>query len=380
LKVIQILHHSPPRGANFSSVFFDCWHARVGSRLSKQAKDFDVECWLPCTQISREIEIVRDGVTYKAFPSFEPFFGCEISPFLVKQLGKLKREDAIIHIHGDRDILTYAICILFKEHPIVIQHHGSSDEAEFRHLNLLALERRAFRMVDHFFVLSEYKKNFLEKRVGLDGRRISTQTMGVDFDLFKPMDKKKIRAQLGLPQDKKLMLYVGAFENHPKGLDVVIESFRYLKRNHDLELVLVGGTSRDSQYSYAKRNTPYVFERQPSEAMPLYYNAADVFTWFCDYKVNHFGGIGMSVVEALACGVPAVSTTLGLHPNADREKLGEAPNSVDDFRHQINCVLAEAEKYKDCRAIAQKYYDWPIIINKTINVYNELCALKKEKN
>jgi glycosyltransferase involved in cell wall biosynthesis len=372
LKIIQILNHSPSKKIKFNEVLFDGWHARVAREMLKETKKFSIECWLPCRTILNNVETTLDGIIYKAFPSFHPYSGCEFSPFLVNELMKIKKkEDVITHIHGDRDFLTYSICMLSKNR-IIIQHHGSSDERELKFFNVSPLEKVAFRNVNHIFALSPDKQNYLVNKVGVNPDKVSIQTMGVDFNFFKPSNKSLAREKLGLPADKKFILFVGRFDKYPRGLDVVLSAFNQIKNVCPVELLLVGGSSKDSLFLEAKRYTPYVFERQPSNLMPLFYAASDVFAWFCSSKADKYGGIGMSVVEALACGIPVVSTTLSAHYTPDRSDLGELPVSKDNFREQITKVLENSVKYSKCRETAKKYYDWKTITTKTIALYDAL--------
>jgi glycosyltransferase involved in cell wall biosynthesis len=375
IKIIQILNHSPPSSSYFYDVLFNGWHAQVGQYLLKSQKGLDIECWIPSHHIRKKMVIDRGHITYKACPSFHPLSGCDLSSSMIRELKNVTRkEDTIIHFHGDRDILTYTISTLFRKQPMIIQHHGSSDRTEFKYLDLPSIEQRAFRDVDYFFVLTKAKKRYLEDQVGIESKKILIQTIGVDFGLFRPLDKNRCRNKLGLPINGKIMLFVGRFERFPRGADIVIKAFKSLKKKFDVSLVMIGGSPEDSLYSFAKKEATYVSERVAHNIMPLYYNASDVFTWFCSKKANYYGGIGISPVEAFGCETPVVSTTLRNVPNGYRKKLGEIPNSPKDLETCVKKVIENNSEYK-CREIARKYYDWKGIIRRTTQIYKKLCDL-----
>jgi glycosyltransferase involved in cell wall biosynthesis len=372
IKIIQILNHSPPSSSYFYDVLFNDWHARVGQRLFNAQKDLDVECWIPSFQIRKKMVIHNGGLTYKAFPSVNFRAGCEFSPSLINELKKLvNKEDVIIHIHGDRDVLTYTISSVFKKAPIILQHHGSSDRSEFKYLDLSSIERRAFRNVDYFLVLTNAKKRYLETDVGIASKKILVQTMGVDFNVFRPLSKEKCRRELGLPMNDIIMLFVGKFEKFPRGADVILNTFKSLRKKLDFSLIMIGGNSTDSLFSLVKKEATCALERVPHDVLPLYYNSSDVFTWFCSEKANYYGGIGISPVESLACNVPVVSTTLGMVSDVYRPKLGEIPTNPKDVEA---CVLraVESNATYDCRNVARKHYDWKQIIQKTLSLYERL--------
>lgn len=213
MKVIQILHHSHPFYKQNEEVHFfaEDWHAKVATQILKRTDKYEIECWRPERRAKKIITGEENGIAYKIFPSFHLKTG-EYSIPLLKELRKeSKKEDILIHLHGIHNHLAYLIAYLFRDLPIVGQHHGgspclykfenSNHPLRFLHLLNHIPEKRALKNVDHFFVLTKYEKEALSKLVGAD--KVEIQTMGVDFDLFKPMDKNYARELLGLPIDKK---------------------------------------------------------------------------------------------------------------------------------------------------------------------------------
>lgn len=138
--------------------------------------------------------------------------------------------------------------------------------------------------------------------------------LGIDVDRFTPREKQACRARLGLPADKLILLNVCRFSLHKKmDLYPLLTAFKTVldrTKREDLMLLLAG--SDDVNYipllkSFAARLGigPYVqFKKNfASSEAALLYNAADIFVSPSDNLQETFG---LSVVEAMASGLPAV--------------------------------------------------------------------------
>jgi len=109
---------------------------------------------------------------------------------------------------------------------------------------------------------------------------------GIDFERFRPLPQDECRRELGLPADKKIILYAGELRPE-KRVELLREAAARMQSEGDpVELVVATAL--------------------PHEQMPLYMNAADVFA-----LVSAGEGSPMVIKEAMACNVPIVSTDVG---------------------------------------------------------------------
>jgi len=53
--------------------------------------------------------------------------------------------------------------------------------------------------------------------------------VGIDTELFKPIDKREMREKYGFKENDKIILFVGRFER-VKGLDLLLKSFKEVKK------------------------------------------------------------------------------------------------------------------------------------------------------
>lgn len=147
--------------------------------------------------------------------------------------------------------------------------------------------------------------------MGIAPERVTTIYQGVDCDLFHCGDKQAAREFLDLPQDRKLLLWVGRMVD-VKGLDVLIAAVDQLRqRVPEALLLLVGdGELRDRVLNDVRARQLESHVRwvgaKPQQQLPDWYRAADLF---CLSSWSE--GLPNVLREALSCGLPFVSTDVG---------------------------------------------------------------------
>jgi len=133
---------------------------------------------------------------------------------------------------------------------------------------------------------------------------------GVDPSRFHPdaWHRTTVRHELGIAQEAKVILFVGRL-NRDKGMPELAAAFDTIARQHAaVELLLVGAEedvpfSRMREICVAGRNRLHHvnFTATPERYMA----AADVFC-----LPSHREGFGQVIIEAAACGVPAVASRI----------------------------------------------------------------------
>ncbi|MBN2754378.1 MAG: glycosyltransferase [Candidatus Goldbacteria bacterium] len=154
----------------------------------------------------------------------------------------------------------------------------------------------------------EYIKTL--KNRGYDTSKMSVFRRGLDTSLIKPVEdaRVKLKEQFGIPENGRVLLYTGRI-SRDKNLDFLSDVYRsLLPEFHDLKLLIAG----DGPYlDNLRANTAglkgiYFLGRQPQENMPLIYSSADLFMF-----PSVTDTFGMSVLEAQACGIPAIVSDKG---------------------------------------------------------------------
>ena len=120
---------------------------------------------------------------------------------------------------------------------------------------------------------------------------------GVDFDRFSPAPRAEARTQLGLPQDKPLVLFAGEYWRPEKRFHLVEAAMDQVREQlPDAELVLLTG--------------------KPHAVVPAYMSACDALV-----LTSRVEGSPMVIKEAMASNLPIVSVHVGDVP----EIIGETP-------------------------------------------------------
>jgi phosphatidylinositol alpha-1,6-mannosyltransferase len=181
----------------------------------------------------------------------------------------------------------------------------------------------------------------------------------VDLALFRPTEREKIRAELGLDAREPVAIFVGRLEE-PKGLDFVLRSMTSLeRRGRGVRLLVVGeGTHRAALESMADalglRDRVLFLGHKPRVEIPRYLSASDVFV-----SGTLREAVSMALLEAFACGLPAVVTDGGgahelivdgrngyVVTDRDPDWFGDRVLEVADARG----AMAEG-----CRRVAERY-------------------------
>lgn len=154
-----------------------------------------------------------------------------------------------------------------------------------------------YEKVDLFFVATMrfYKKL---KRLGIQDDGIVFNPFSVDTEKFKPRDKEKCREILGLPKEKKIVLYVGRISPE-KNVETLLEAARELK---DLLFLVVGKGPKLAEYrkKYNLENVNFM-GYQPDEKLPIIYSSSDIFVHPSLHESQSF-----TTLEAMASGIPVI--------------------------------------------------------------------------
>lgn len=144
---------------------------------------------------------------------------------------------------------------------------------------------------------------------GYDAGKLVYYRKGLDVDLFSPRPgaRERIQSRLAFPE-APVLLYAGRL-SQDKNLDFLMTLYRRLLGTEPrLNLVLVGeGPHQAALQSQAASLPGVVFTgRQTREELPWFYSAADALVF-----PSTTDTFGMAVLEAQACGSPALVSNQG---------------------------------------------------------------------
>jgi D-inositol-3-phosphate glycosyltransferase len=173
-------------------------------------------------------------------------------------------------------------------------------------------EKRISESCQKILVTTHREKEWLKRLYGVPLDKIRLIPCGVDTNKFRPIPQKIARRWLNINDTDPLLLYVGRF-SPIKGLGRLILSMAYLRDIRGIRLMVIGGEINEiyNEMKRLVRNTGvdsmvYFGGRVDHNLLPLYYNAADMLV-----IPSYYESFGLVALEALACGVPVVATSVG---------------------------------------------------------------------
>ncbi|MEQ8783506.1 MAG: glycosyltransferase [Roseibium album] len=171
----------------------------------------------------------------------------------------------------------------------------------------------ALRRADGVICVSHYLEE-LALKAGVDPARLTVIHNAVDRRNFSPGCRADTRRRLGLPNDAKIIVSIGHLIER-KGHHVLIEAMRTLRAQHsEVQLLIIGA---ESDRSYSKRlhrdivklglgSSVHILGNVDPLYIPNYLRAADIFALMTSRE-----GCCNAILEALACGLPTVTTDAG---------------------------------------------------------------------
>lgn len=264
-------------------------------------------------------------------------------------------------------------------HPITMDRHISVDAAETTSMRLLvkrwysflSMQMKVARQLDPVIVVSESTRRDVAEDFGLDIAKTHLVYHGIDTDKFRPL-KDVTR--------KTNRLMVTASADVPlKGLIYLVEAYaELLKEFPDLELHVVGKlregyTERKLTKLGIKDRVAFKSDLSDQDIVEMY---AEATMAVCP---SVYEGFGFPAGEAMACGVPIVSTTGGSLP----EVVGDAgilvpPKDPGALANAIAELLRDPARRDNLGAQARrrilKTFQWDNAAQELVAVYRKAIA------
>ena len=174
-------------------------------------------------------------------------------------------------------------------------------------------EAAVLAAADRVICATALERDSLRQLYDAPADKVAVIPLGVDLDRFRPSGKQAARKSLGL-RDERIILFVGRIEPL-KGLDILINAASLLESDVECTVLVVGGDEssqaevtelRDLARERGIEHRVAFVGAVDHEALPLYYNAADVCV-----VPSHYESFGLVAVEAMASGVPVVASRVG---------------------------------------------------------------------
>ena len=231
-----------------------------------------------------------------------------------------------------------------------------------------------------FITCSQWLKGRAGQSALLNGHTIVDIPNPINTSLFKPQNTVAARNRMGLPTDKKLILFGSVkVTNKRKGIDYFIESCKLLAEKHpelkeELGVVVYGKNSEQLKPLIPFQVFPLDFISSDKDLVNVY-NAVDLYV-----TPSLEENLPTTIMEAMACGVPCVGFNVGGIPEMiDHLHNGYVAEykSAEDLANGVIWTLNESEyrtlSEEACRKAVSNYSE-STVAKKYIDVYNKITG------
>ncbi len=316
------------------------------------------------------------GVSTMGFP--EPFtFGIRAQQFLRT---RMRRYD-IVH---DNQSLSYGIWSIAKQIPTVATiHHPITVDRDIavravrpfwkklKHLrwfSFIGMQKRVSRTLRRIITVSECARTDIARDFRIPRKRFAVVPNGINTGLFYPIPE--------IQREPGRIIVTNSSDVPLKGLYYLLHAVAEIAKNRAVRLVVVGTPKKNGGISRLIRRLgigdliAFTGHISDAEFVRQYARAAMAVV------SSVYEGFGLPAGEAMACGVPVISTTGGALPEVvgdagilvpPQDHLSLARAIIDLLDHPARANALGSRGYQR----VQQHFTWQRAAEKTVDAYRE---------
>ncbi|MBU0707871.1 glycosyltransferase [Patescibacteria group bacterium] len=222
------------------------------------------------------------------------------------------------------------------------------------------IEWLAYNLCNISFIPTKENADYLINRYGFLKKKLFTLNNSINIEIFKPINCEK-KYDIG---------YVGRL-NADKNLLNLLEAIK----DSGYKVCFIGrGEEKDSLEKYAQENSIDLefIDKVNNYDLPKYYSAFKIYAFPSLHEGNP-----KTLLEAMACGLPIVGCdVIGVNNIIKDGKNGllsrpDASNLKEKIVHLMSNQSLMNDLGQQARQFIKQNYDFSIIINKELDIYNK---------
>ena len=299
--------------------------------------------------------------------------------FMVHTFCLARRYD-VIYAHWSLAGLAAVLAGMILKRPVVVMiHHGQERYGGNR------LEKYVIDKADRVVCNSRYTAEAILRY--FKPRDCSLIPPGVDVEMFKPQEidpAGDFFKRLGIPAQGAVVLAMGRHIGW-KGFDYLIEAAARLKRRSPFCLVIGGqgpetGNLKKKVAGLGLSESVVFVGGISNHEMPRLYNRATIFAQpsIVDAQGNT-EGLGVVILEAMACGLACVASAVGGIPDIVRDGYNgiltppsDAAALAEAIARLLNDPAMNRRMGENGRRFVVENYAWPRLTEQTVALLNSL--------
>ena len=318
----------------------------------------------------------------------EPYtFGKRIKKILKKNLHKYD----VIH---DNQSLAYELLFFQKRKPLVTTiHHPISLDLAYqlqstndiflkllmrRWHSFLVMQRFVAKRLNKIIVPSNSSIDDIQDEFRVEKNKMERVMNGIDLNVFYPDSKiQKIPFKL---------VTVASADVPLKGLDYLLKALSDLAEVYsDISLSIIGEHKKGG-------HTERLIKKLNLEKRVNFFSnltQAELRKTYCEAEIaiipSLYEGFGFAAIEAMACGIPLISTSGGALPEVIKDTgIIIPPKNVKEIYNAVNFLFSSPDSAKELAEKglqrANKKFSWAVIAKKLEKVYFKEIETHKHAN
>lgn len=294
-----------------------------------------------------------------------------------KSLSERTERYDLVHLHAANEIpgfcLGYTLRKTLKDYKLVIQIYTALARGLPRSL-FEACCIISSHMADAVFSLSDFSKKNVSEAYHVPQSKIKVTYAGVDETFFKERNRNATNEQFNL-------LFCGriAGPRRQKGIDILLRAMYFILKENDVKLKLIGTGSRVEEYKALSHELGIGEHVEflgfvDYDNLPEYYSNADLFV-----LPSRRESFGLVLAEAMAAGLPVVSTNIGAIPEVvvdGKTGILVPPDEPKIFANAVNSLLSDSQRREVMgmkgRERVKKYFTWEKVAERVLRFYEEI--------
>lgn len=202
----------------------------------------------------------------------------------------------------------------------------------------------------------------------------------IDEEKYYPREAGALRDELGIAEDEKVLIHISNFRK-VKRIPDIIESYRLIGKQHKAKLVLVGeGPEKFELEDFVKANDLQddILFLGKRDDLPELLSISDVMLLLSEKEA-----FGLVLLEAFACGVPAVANAIGGIPEVVKDgvngflvELGDVQAVADRVTQLLSDPLMHRRMKENAIRTVQENFNSAHIVDQYEKLYYEVAAMK----
>jgi len=233
-------------------------------------------------------------------------------------------------------------------------------------MKLRKKEEQAWRKVDKLIAVSNTERRLMKRA------DITVIANGVDLNNFQ------FRSSQNLPEEKRI-LFIGDFKwfQNVDAAEIILkhiwprisQKLAETKNRADIKLWIIGRNIPEKIKSLAASKNIILEEDSKKETAEIFRKAYLLLA-----PIRAGGGTSYKILEAMASGVPVVTTNLGLEGLEAKNNIHALASEKEDELAELALVLIQDHSvYRkltlNARKLVEEKYDWRVIAQKLDEVY-----------